>query len=166
MLVSVWVVAIGLILITLYAFASPWGRILRGIREDQDAVSALGKNTVSYELQALAAGAGMAAISGMFYAFQYSVFGPMDFEPLITFFAYVIIIMGGIGSFWGVPIGSLIFAFIFAGSRFLSVPPFSYLDASGQASLRMILIGLIIILLMAFRPEGILGKREELALHE
>lgn len=166
MLVIVWLAALILIVGTRFVVKSPWGRVLKSIREDEDAVAALGKNVFFYKMQALALGAAFGAIAGLFYAFQYSVFGPKDFEPLITFFAYVIIIMGGIGSIWGVPLGSLIFAFIFAGTRFLSFPPISYLDAGDRAALRLIIVGLIIVLLMAFRPQGMLGKKEELALED
>lgn len=164
MLVIVWAVALVLAALVAIAVRSPWGRVLKSVREDEDAAAALGKNVFWYKLQALGLGAALGAIAGLLYAFQFSFFSPEDFEPLITFFAYVIVIMGGIGSISGVPIGAAIFGLIFAGTRFFDFPPFSLFDASQRASLRLIIVGLIIVGLMAFWPQGIRGKREELAL--
>jgi ABC-type branched-subunit amino acid transport system permease subunit len=138
--------------------------VLRSIREDEDASSALGKNVFSYKLQSLAVGAALGAIAGLFYAFQFSVFSPADFDPLTTFFAYTIVILGGTAKNWGVPAGAIIFGVIFAGTRFFDFPPFSYFDSGERAYVRLIIIGLILIGLMAFRPQGIFGKREEMVL--
>lgn len=166
MLVLVWAIALIVALFLYLVVNSPWGRVLKAVREDEDAAAALGKNAFSYKLQALVLGAALGAIAGLFYAFQFAFFSPGDFQPLLTFFAYVIVIMGGIGSIWGVPIGAAVFGLIFAGTRFFGFPPFSYFDASQRASLRLMIVGAIIIALMAFRPQGILGKEEELALDE
>src|SRR5438093_8583334 len=103
MLILVWAVAIVLILLLQFVIHSPWGRVLRSIREDEDAASALGKNVFAYKLQALTLGAAVGAIAGLFFAFQFSFFSPPDFEPLTTFFAYVIVILGGTSRMWGVP---------------------------------------------------------------
>ncbi len=162
MLVIVWTVALVAIVLLQILVRSPWGRVLRSIREDEDAASALGKNVFSYRLQALALGAALGAVAGLFFAFQFSFFSPNDFEPLTTFFAYVIVILGGTAKNWGVPLGALIFGFIFAGTRFLDVWPLNTFDSAERAYLRLIIVGLILIGLMAFRPQGILGKREEL----
>jgi ABC-type branched-subunit amino acid transport system permease subunit len=164
MLILVWAVAIVLILLLQFVVHSPWGRVLRSIREDEDAASALGKNVFAYKLQALTLGAAVGAIAGLFFAFQFSFFSPPDFEPLTTFFAYVIVILGGTARMWGVPVGAVIFSVIFAGTRFFTFPPFSFLESAQRAYVRLMVIGLILIGLMAFRPQGILGKREELVL--
>ena len=162
MLVIVWTVALVAIVALQLATRSPWGRVLRSIREDEDAASALGKNVFSYKLQSLALGAALGALAGIFFAFQFSFFSPNDFEPLTTFFAYVIVILGGTARNWGVPLGALIFGFVFAGTRFLDVWPLNALDSAERAYLRLVFVGLILIGLMAFRPQGILGRREEL----
>jgi branched-chain amino acid transport system permease protein len=162
MLVIVWVVAIALILLLQYVIHSPWGRVLRSIREDEDAAAALGKNVFSYKLQSLALGAAVAAVAGLFYAFQFSFFSPGDFEPLATFFAWTIVILGGTARNWGVPVGAIIFGVIFAGTRFFEFAPFTYFDPPERAYVRLVVIGLILIGLMAFRPQGIFGKKEDL----
>lgn len=164
MLVIVWVVAIVLLALVWFAVRTPWGRVLRAIREDEDAVAALGKNVLAYKLQALAIGSGLAGIAGCFYAWQFSFFSPDDFAPLLTFFAWMIVIIGGLGRVWAVPVGALVFGFLFAGTRFLDFAPLSYLSGPERAYLRLILIGLVIIGLVLARPQGILGKRDEMVL--
>ena len=164
MLLIIWLVALVLLSVAQFAVRSPWGRVLRSIREDEDASAALGKNSFSYKLQALVVGAAIGAIAGLFYAFQFSFFSPPDFAPLTTFFAYVIVILGGIGRVWAVPVASIIFAFIFAGTRFFTFPPFSLLSSADRAYVRLIIIGLILIGLIAFRPQGLFGKKEELTI--
>ena len=138
--------------------------MLRSVREDEDAASALGKNVFSYKLQALAVGAALAAIAGLFYSFQFSFFSPNDFDPLTTFFAYIIVILAGTARNWAVPVGAVIFGVIFAGTRFFDFPPFTYFGSADRAYLRLIIVGLILIGLMAFRPQGLFGKREEMVL--
>jgi branched-chain amino acid transport system permease protein len=164
MLVIVWTVALAAVALLQFVVHSPWGRVLRAVREDEDAAAALGKNVFSYKLQALAVGAALGAIAGLFFAFQFSFFSPRDFEPLTTFFAYVIVILGGTARNWGVPVGALVFGFVFAGTRFLDFWPLTELDSAERAYLRLIVVGLILIGLMAFRPQGIFGRREELVL--
>jgi branched-chain amino acid transport system permease protein len=161
MLVIVWTVVVLLILLLQFFVHSPWGRVLKSIREDEDAASALGKNVFAYKLQALALGAALGALAGLFFAFQFSYFSPQDFDPLTTFFAWVIVILGGTGRNWAVPVGAVVFSVIFAGTRFADIP---FFDTADQAFLRLILIGLILIGLMAFRPQGLFGKREEMVL--
>jgi branched-chain amino acid transport system permease protein len=164
MLLIVWLVALVLLGVAQFAVRSPWGRVLRSIREDEDAAAALGKNAFSYKLQALVVGAAIGAIAGLFYAYQFSFFSPPDFAPLTTFFAYVIVILGGIGRVWAVPVASIIFGFIFAGTRFFTFPPFSLLSSADRAYVRLIIIGLILIGLIAFRPQGLFGRKEELTI--
>jgi ABC-type branched-subunit amino acid transport system permease subunit len=164
MLLVIWGVALILLGVAQYAVRSPWGRVLRSIREDEDAAAALGKNAFSYKLQSLVVGAAIGAIAGLFYAYQFSFFSPPDFAPLTTFFAYVIVILGGIGRVWAVPVAAIIFGVIFAGTRFFTFPPFSWLSSADRAYVRLIIIGLILIGLMAFRPQGLFGKKEELTI--
>jgi branched-chain amino acid transport system permease protein len=164
MLVIVWVVALLLLAAASAAVRTPWGRVLKSIREDEDAAASLGKNVFSYKLQALSFGAALAGVAGCFYAWQFSFFAPDDFQPLLTFFAWMIVILGGLGRIWSVPIGALVFGVIFAGTRFFDFPPFSYFDSADRAYLRLILIGVVIVVLVVLRPQGLLGRREELVL--
>ena len=99
-----------------------------------------------------------------FYAWQFAFFSPADFAPLLTFFAWMILILGGVGRAWAVPVGALVFGVIFAGTRFFEFAPFTWFDSAERAYLRLMVIGLVLIGLMLFRPQGLLGKREELVL--
>ena len=164
LLVMVWLVVALILLVLRRLVRSPWGRVLRAIREDEDAARALGKNVFVYKLQVMAIGSALAAVAGIFLSFQLLFLSPDSFEPVSTFFAWVIVLLGGAGQNIGVPVGALVFAVIFAGTRFAAFWPFSLLSASDLASVRMIVIGCLLIALMAFRPQGIFGKREELLL--
>ena len=164
MLVIVWLAALACCTALWAAGRTPWGRVLRGIREDEDAVASLGKNVFAFKLQALALGSALAGLAGCFYAWQFSFFSPDDFAPLLTFFAWMIVILGGLGRFFAVPVGAVVFGVLYAGTRFFDFAPFSWFDSAERAYLRLMMIGLAIIGLVLFRPQGLLGRREELVL--
>lgn len=145
---------------------SPWGRVLKAIREDEDVPKALGKNVFWYKLQAFMLGGAIAGISGAFYAWQFSVF-PDNFEPLITFNAWIIVMLGGSGNNLGTIIGAIIFWSYYELTRtdlFKTIFRTLHLDDTQQGAFRIMIIGLILMLLMVLRPQGILGKKEELTL--
>ncbi|WP_310481047.1 branched-chain amino acid ABC transporter permease [Chamaesiphon sp. VAR_48_metabat_403] len=145
---------------------SPWGRILKAIREDEEVPKALGKNVFWYKLQAFTIGGAIAGIAGAFYAWQFSVF-PDNFEPLITFNAWIIIMLGGSGNNLGAIIGAVIFWGYYEVTRtefFKTIFRALHLDDTQQGAFRIMIIGLILMLLMVLRPQGILGKKEELTL--
>ena len=164
MLIVVWAAAFVLLAAVSLLGRTPWGRVLKAIREDEDAAASLGKNRFVGKLQSLAIGAALAGVAGCFYAWEFSFFSPDDFQPLLTFFAWMIVILGGAGVVWSVPVGALVFGVLYAGTRFFTFAPFSLLDSAQRAYVRLILIGLVIIGLMLFRPQGILGKRDEMVL--
>lgn len=164
MLVIVWAVVLVALAVLAAMARSPWGRVLRSIREDEDAAAALGKPVFAYKLQSFAVGAVLGGAAGLLYAFEFSFFSPDDFAPLVTFFAWTVVILGGAGRLRGVPAGALVFGFIYAATRFLDFPPFSFFDSAGRAYLRLVVVGLILILLVLFRPQGIFGRREEMVL--
>jgi branched-chain amino acid transport system permease protein len=162
LLIVVWVAVVLVALGLIYITRSPWGRVLRAIREDEDAARALGKNALSYKLQSLAIAGAIGAVAGMFYAIELTTIHPLDFQPLFTFFAFGVLILGGLTSYWGVPVGAIILMVIIEGTRYVDLG----LSEPRVAALRFALIGLILILLMAFRPQGLFGKREEMVLGE
>jgi branched-chain amino acid transport system permease protein len=164
MLLIVWSITLVLLWLTARLARTPWGRVLRAIREDEDATSSLGKDVFGYRIQALAVGAALAGLAGCFYAWQFSFFSPDAFQPLITFFGWMLLILGGVGRVWAVPVGAVVFGFLFSATRFFDFAPFSYLDSADRAYVRLMVIGLAIIALVLFRPEGLLGRREEMVL--
>jgi branched-chain amino acid transport system permease protein len=160
LLLVVWtVVLLATVLLSLLR-RTPWGRVLRAIREDEDAARALGKRTLVYKLQSLAIAATLGAIAGWFLALNLNFLNPVEFEPLITFLGYAVLVLGGLGSFWGIGVGSLILWTILEGTRFIDLP----ISAEREAAVRFMIVGLLLIGLMAFRPQGIFGKREEMVL--
>jgi branched-chain amino acid transport system permease protein len=160
--VVTWAVAILLTAILYFAQRTPWGRVLRAVREDEDAARALGKNTFAYKLQSLALSAALAAIAGFFLALNLRTVNPLDFEPLFTFVGFAVLLLGGLANYWGVAIGSIIMWFLIEGTRNLDL---GFSDEQ-EAALRFIVVGLVLILLMAFRPQGLFGKRQEMVLGE
>jgi branched-chain amino acid transport system permease protein len=139
---------------------TPWGRVLRAVREDEDAARALGKRTLVYKLQSLAMGATLGAMAGWFLALNLNFLNPIEFEPLITFLGYAVLVLGGLASYWGIAVGSVIVWTILEGTRFIDLP----ISAEKEAAVRFMIVGLLLILLMAFRPQGLFGKREEMVL--
>jgi branched-chain amino acid transport system permease protein len=134
--------------------------VLRAIREDEDAARALGKNTLLYKLQSLAISALLGALAGFYLALFLATIHPEDYEPLVTFFAYGVLVLGGLANYWGVAIGSIILWTVLEATRFIDLP----ISEERQAALRFAIVGVVLILLMAFRPQGMFGKREEMVL--
>ena len=166
---AVWLFVILATLGLRFVQKAPWGRVLRAIREDEDAAKALGKNTFVYKLQSLAIAAAIGAFAGFFLALDLATIHPLDYEPIVTFFAYGVLVLGGLASYWGVLAGSVIFWVVLEGSRFINLTdPFTGKPMSEVqiASLRFFIVGLVLILLMVFRPQGLFGKREEMVLGE
>src|SRR5215218_6027817 len=158
--IVVWVVAMALTFALNRVQHTPWGRVLRAVREDEDAARALGKNAFSYKLQSLAIAATLGAISGFFLALNLKFVVPDEFLPIVTFIGYAVLILGGMANYWGVAVGSVILWTLLEGLRFLDLP----LEEVQIASLRYVIVGLVLILLMAFRPQGLFGKKEEMVL--
>jgi len=162
LLVLVWLVALVVGLFLWYVTSSPWGRVLRAVREDEDAAAAVGKPVFSYKLQALAVGGAVAALAGVLFTFAQTTLYPENFLPIVTFTGFAILILGGLGSILGVVAASVVVTFLVDGSVLIDLP----IDPEQVAALRFVLIGLVIMLIMAFRPQGIFGKKEELHLGE
>jgi len=149
-----------------YLERSPWGRILKAIREDEEIPRALGKNVFWYKLQAFMLGGAIAGIAGAFFAWQLTTIYPSNFEPLLTFNAWIIIVLGGAGSNAGTLLGAIIFWAYDSYTRSI-LPQLPWLGnfSDGQlGAFRIMIIGLILMILMVWRPQGILGKKEELTL--
>ncbi len=142
---------------------SPWGRVLKAIREDEEIPRALGKNVFWYKLQALMLGGSIAGVAGAFYAWQLTTVYPSNFEPLVTFNAWTMVVLGGAGNNAGAVLGAIIFWGYDALTREY-LPKLGLLDSTQLGPFRIMVIGLILMLLMVWRPQGLLGKKEELTL--
>jgi branched-chain amino acid transport system permease protein len=147
---------------------SPWGRVVRAIREDEDAARSLGKNVFAYKMQSLMVGSAIGGLAGIVLAIAQQNVGPDNYLPLLTFYAFTIVILGGPGSLRGPIIGSIIFWFVFSffdGVMTGAVTAGWFGDlvqATDIGPIRFALFGIGLIWLMTSRPQGIFGKREEL----
>jgi branched-chain amino acid transport system permease protein len=158
---------------------SPWGRVLRTIRSDEDLAEALGKNTYGFKMQSFVLGSVVMALAGVFYAHLNLFVSPGDFNPINTFYVWIAVILGGSGSNRGAMFGGFVVIAIREGTRFVGnvLPSGIVVDAplvagivestyatvvGNFASTRLLLVGLIIILVMRFRPEGVLPPQREL----
>lgn len=140
------------------AHRAPWGRLLRTIRADEDLAKALGKNTYWYKMQAFVLGCLVMALAGVFYAHLNRYVDPGALDPITTFYVWVAVMLGGSGSNRGALLGGFVIVAIREGTRAIDFGALP-LDA---APLRLLVIGLLIILVMRFRPEGILPPQREL----
>lgn len=154
---------------------SPWGRVVKAIREDEDAVRALGKNAYVYKIQALVIGGVIGGLGGVLLALSKGSVTPQDFQTQVTFIGYAVLIIGGLARVFGPLVGSMILWGILSfTSAFLReatqgndpLIPSSILESGDVGVVRLMLVGLLLVLLMAFRPQGIFGKREEMALDD
>jgi branched-chain amino acid transport system permease protein len=158
--IMVWLVALVATVLLYFAQKSPWGRVLRAVREDEDAARALGKNALAYKLQSLAIAATLGALAGFFLAINLNFLNPDEFEPVFTFIGYAVLVLGGLANYWGVAAGAIIMWTILEGTRFVDLP----ISAEREAAVRFMIVGVVLILLMVFRPQGIFGKKEEMVL--
>lgn len=174
-----WVMLVGWGLALLGTFLvyrlvrSPWGRVLTAIREDEDAARSLGKNVFSYKMQSLVLGGVFGGLGGIVLLFNSVSVAPNTYIAERTFFVYVIVILGGAGTIIGPVIGSVIFWFLLQFADGLlsdavanDVIPGSILDAQDVAGVRFLLVGLGLVALMVFRPQGMFGNRTKLFLED
>lgn len=155
--------------VTYLLIRSPWGRVVRAIREDEDAVRSLGKNTYWYKMQSLVLGGVFGALSGFVFAMSKQSVNPDDYATRFTFTALAVLILGGTARVLGPVLGAMIFIGALQMVDVLLrqavsagyVPDWLPLDLNQLGVIRLILVGVTIILLMVFRPQGVLGDRRE-----
>ena len=172
---DLWIISVGWVLVGIAALIvwllmrSPWGRVIKGIREDEDAVRSLGKNVYSYKLQSLIVGGVLGCLGGFVFAIYAQSVQPDLYGTELTFFAWTILILGGAARVGGPIIGAIVFwgimtfivEFLNEATR-VGVITFLRTDQVGQV--RFMLLGLSLMLLMIFRPQGMFGDKKELAL--
>ncbi len=145
---------------------SPWGRTLKAIREDEEAARALGKNVFVMKLQALSLGSMFGAMAGIISTLDGGFVQPGQFLSQVTFNWYLVVILGGLGTVLGAPVGAVVYWFLI--SLFNSVltqlignDSYWFIDSTDTGAIRFVVVGVSIILLLAFRPQGLLGDKHE-----
>jgi branched-chain amino acid transport system permease protein len=144
---------------------SPWGRVLKAIREDETAAIALGKSAVRFRLEAFVIGSVLMGLAGALYVGFIGFVSPFDFLPIVTFQIWAMVIVGGSGNNRGAVLGALVVWAIWSLSGIAiakTVPP--HLAAQGGA-LQVILIGLLLVLSLLLRPRGLIGEEPMVSHH-
>jgi len=157
-----------LILILIYLISermirSPWGRVLRAIREDELAASTYGKDVFWFKMQSFIIGAMIMGMAGSLYAHYARFIDASSFEPFFgTFLIWVMLITGGSGNNRGAILGAFLIWGLWAGTEFLT----GHWGLSGvrAASLRVICVGILLEFILLLRPRGILGEEKIVSL--
>jgi len=159
-----WALVLLACLLVYLLIRSPWGRVIKGIREDEDAVRSLGKNVFAYKMQALIFGGILGGLAGALFILPRSL-QPDNYGTQLTFFLYTIMLLGGATTVFGPVIGSMIFWVVLSLSDGLlslginsGILP---LTTTQQGPIRFIIVGVALALLVVFRPQGLLGNKKE-----
>ena len=176
---DLWVMTVGwalVVLVCIYLFLlmrSPWGRVLKSIREDEDAVRSLGKNVYFYKMQSLVLGGVIGAFGGFVGGMGLASVQPDSFNTDFTFIAFTMLILGGAARILGPVVGAVLFWGVLSAvggilTQLASgdnpiIPP-SLMNSDQVSNVRFMLVGLVLMLLMIYRPQGIFGDRKEIAL--
>jgi branched-chain amino acid transport system permease protein len=132
---------------------SPFGRLVRATRDDAGVVEALGKSVLGVRMRVFAIGGAILGLAGSLHAFYYSYIDPSQFGPIITAYAFMAVVVGGRGSNRGVIASAFTLIFFLEGSRFL-IDLVPGLGASELAAIRLFLVGVALVALLIFKPDG------------
>jgi len=157
-LTLVWVVVAAAAFLLARLSASPFGRVLRAIREDETVAAVAGKPVLRLKVQAFMIGAAALGLAGALYAHYNAYVAPDAFQPLITIYIVLALTAGGTGRMAGAVLGAVLVIALTEGTRFLAAA-LPFLGAVQVAALREGLIGLMLILVLMLRPEGVLRER-------
>lgn len=133
---------------------SPFGRVLKAIREDEVFPRSLGKNVTRYKIIVFVVGAAIASVAGSLYATYITFIDPTSFTVQESIFILAVVIVGGAGNLWGSVVGAVLLVSIPEALRFVGM------SSSVAANVRQILYGALLVIMMMFRPQGIIGEFE------
>ncbi|HWK01493.1 MAG TPA: branched-chain amino acid ABC transporter permease [Xanthobacteraceae bacterium] len=150
-------VILGLFIALEMLLRSPFGRAIRAVREDDVVAATLGKNVLMLRVKVFALGGAIIGIAGSFHAFYMTYIDPSQFQMIVTAYVFMAVIAGGRGSNSGLLLGSVLLMVAIEGTRYLK-DIFNVFDATQLSAIRLIMIGLGLILLLIFRPQGCLAE--------
>jgi branched-chain amino acid transport system permease protein len=135
---------------------SPFGRALKAVRDDETAAEILGKNAYRFKIKSFVIGSVFAGLAGVLWAHYTTFISPGDFTLTETILVLLIVVMGGKGTFLGPVVGAVVLIVFQESVRFLRLPP-EWTRLLGP--LQQMIFGLLLIVLMVFRPEGIIREK-------
>lgn len=169
-----WLIVVGwaLVLFSLWLvwtlIRAPWGRVVMAIRDDEQVAVSLGKNVFRFKLQVLVVGGVIGSLAGVVLAIGQQAVSPDNFVAGVTFFAYTALILGGKGQLWGPVVGAMVFWFVIAvvdnalrEAIDNGLVPSALIGTEQIGVVRFMVVGLGLMLLMLFRPQGVLGRSRE-----
>jgi len=139
-----------------FVVLSPFGRALKAVRDDETAAEILGKNAYRFKIKSFAIGSVFAGLAGVLWAHYTTFIGPGDFTLTETILVLLIVVMGGKGTFMGPVVGAVVLIVFQESVRFLRLPP-EWTRLLGP--LQQMIFGLLLVVLMVFRPEGIIREK-------
>jgi branched-chain amino acid transport system permease protein len=137
---------------------SPFGRVLKAMREGDDLPLAMGKDVSKFRMKAMAIGGAMGGLAGSLVVHFWSFIDPYQFMPIETFVVWAMVVVGGKGNHVGALVGAVIIQFLYSSTQFLK--DYIPIDAQVLASLRMVVIGVLIVLVMLFMKEGLIKEKK------
>ncbi len=164
----IYLIIIVIIMVIIYllierAIRSPWGRVLRAIREDEVSASMSGKDIFNFKIQSLIFGAMVMGIGGALYAHYTKAISPSVFTPLYgTFIIWVMLIAGGIGNNKGAILGAYVIWGIWIGTTFLT-DLLPYTLKARAPYIRFLIIGVLLEIILLYRPQGLLGEEKKVS---
>jgi branched-chain amino acid transport system permease protein len=161
-----WVIVGIVAVVFITILRSPWGRTLKGIREDEDALRALGKNVFAYKMQSMIIGGLAAALGGICYALSTQTVQPTIYGTNFTFMTWTLLLLGGAATVAGPVVGGIVFFVLFLFVQNLlkglsAIGWLPFLDNSLVAQVPFIIMGIVLMLLVIFRPQGFFGNKKE-----
>jgi branched-chain amino acid transport system permease protein len=154
----IWIVVAVVALLLGRMSKSPFGRVLRAIREDDMIAAVAGKPVLSFKVQAFAVSAGVLGLAGALYGHYNGFIAPDSFQPLVTIYVVLALTAGGTGTMRGAILGAILVVFLTEGTRFLG-DALSGLKPVQTAAVREAMIGAALILVLYLRPQGLVPER-------
>lgn len=137
---------------------SPYGRAIRAIRDDEDAFKSLGKDPLPFRLTVLVTGCIFMGVAGALQTYSIGFVSPEQFYPEVSFLVWMALIIGGVGTTWGPMVGAVALFGFLEGSRFIRDLDLGISEVD-LASFRLALVGLVLVLLILYWPQGIAGNK-------
>ena len=137
---------------------SPFGRVLRAIRDDEDVAAVAGKRVLSFKVRAFAVSGGALGLAGALYAHFTSYIAPDLFAPLLTLNVVLALVAGGIGNDAGAALGAVLLITLLEGTRFAAAL-LPFLAPAQTAALRQMLISVLLLVVLRVLPRGIIPER-------